>query len=104
MSSSVQPLDISTSPVEESTTLSGPSFTAQEKENESKTTEISAKLILNDGLQQYEENLIERLSSVNHMEGNDCGDRNVCKGLPHKHLLCFLPEVNKICPKSCGMC
>ena len=33
-----------------------------------------------------------------------CKDRNVCSGLPPKHLLCFLPNVNEACPKTCGLC
>ena len=35
---------------------------------------------------------------------SECKDKNVCKGLPPKHLLCFLSSVNEICPQTCDTC
>ena len=53
---------------------------------------------------ESKEKFIEEISSDDLFKETGCRDLKVCKGFPSKHLLCFLPQVNKICPRTCNMC
>ena len=62
--------------------------------------------LINDDQHKFQSS--RKLKTFLQMDGNsmtsECKDKNVCKGLPPKHLLCFLSAVNEICPQTCDLC
>ena len=108
-SSTENSMNISNLPDVELTKRTQATKVATEKNEDQTKTSASPSNSINDTVvQSRKDNLVEQLISNlkkdSHFEEMDCRDSNVCAGLPFKHLLCLLPNVHKICPKTCDKC
>ena len=108
-SSTENSISISSLPDKEMTNGTQATRVSTEKNTDQTKASASPSNSINDTVVQsrkdnLDEQLISNLIKDSHFEEMDCRDSNVCKGLPFKHLLCLLPNVHKICPKSCDKC